>query len=116
MENENNFFGSCNGSDNFYCHRPSLILYTDGVKALAEKAEAYWLIDLIISHQCKKDVNLERFQVWELQRVKNYVFQITATDGNKNKVAFQKIPFSGFAYDQATIWLVDGCLMLPCEY
>ena len=85
MENANNFFGDSNGSENFYCHRPSLILYTDGVKAMAEKAEAYWLIDLIISHQCKKDVNNERFQVWELQRVKNSVFQITAKDGNKTK-------------------------------
>ena len=116
MENANNFFGSCNGSDNFYCHRPSLILYTDGVKMMAEKCEAYWLIDLIISHQCKKEVNNERFQVWELKRLKNNVFTINATDGNKNKVANQYIPFSDFAYDQATIWLVDGCLMLPCEY
>ena len=116
MENASNFFGSCNGSDNFYCHRPSLMLYTDGVKMMAEKAEAYWLIDLIISHQCKKEVNNERFQVWELKRLKNDVFTINATDGNKNKVAYQKIPFSDFAYDQATLWLVDGCLMLPCEY
>ena len=83
---------------------------------MAEKAGAYWLIDLIISHQIKKEVNNERFKVWELQRVKNNVFQITATDGNKNKVAFQKIPFSDFAYNQVTIWLVDGCLMLPSEY
>ena len=116
MKNANNQFGSCNGSENFYCHRPSLFLYTDGVKAMAEGSEAYWLIDLIISHQSKKDVNLERFQVWELSRVKDNVFSIVATDGNKNKVASQQIPFSDFLYDQATIWLVDGCLMLPCEY
>ena len=116
MENANNYFGSSNGSENFYCHRPSLMLYTDGVKMMAERAEAYWLIDLIISHQCKKDVNNERFQVWELKRVKDNVFKIDATDGNNNHVTNQKIPFSDFAYDQATIWLVDGCLMLPCEY
>ena len=59
-----------NGSENFYCHKPSLILYTDGVKELAEGCGAYWLIDLIISHQCHNDVNLERFQVWDLKRVK----------------------------------------------
>jgi len=50
MKNANNQFGSCNGSENFYCHRPSLFLYTDGVKAMAEGCKAYWLIDLIISH------------------------------------------------------------------
>ena len=67
MKNANDNFGSNNGSENFYCHKPSLILYTDGVKDMAEGCQAYWLIDLIISHQCKKDVNLERFQVWELK-------------------------------------------------
>ena len=116
MENANNYFGSSNGSENFYCHSQTLFHYTDGVKIMAEKAGVYWLIDLIISHQCKKEVNKERFQVWKLTRVNENIFKIDATDGNNNHVANQKIPFSDFAYDQATIWLVDGCLMLPCEY
>ena len=116
MKNANDNFGSSNGSENFYCHRPSLMLYTDGVKALAESCQAYWLIDLIISHQCKKDINLERFQVWDLRRVEGNSFFIYATDGNRNRVARQKIPFSDFSYDAATLWLVDGCLMLPKEY
>ena len=116
MKNANSNFGSGNGSENFYCHKPSLILYTDGVKDMAETCQAYWLIDLIISHQCKKVVNLERFQVWELKRVKDDAFTIVATDGNNNKVTSQEIPFSDFPYDLATVWLVDGCMMLPCEY
>ena len=116
MKNANSNFGSGNGSENFYCHKPSLILYTDGVKDMAETCQAYWLIDLIISHQCKKEVNNERFQVWELKRVEVNMFTIHATDGNNNHVANQKIPFSDFVYDTATVWLVDGCLMLPCEY
>jgi len=116
MKNANHFFGSHNGSENFYCHKPSLMLYTDGVKEMVEGCGAYWLIDLIISHQCHKDINLERFQVWDLKRVKENVFTILATDGNHNKVTSQEIPFSDFPYDLATIWLVDGCLMLPSEY
>ena len=116
MKNANNYFGNSLGSENFWCHRPSLILYTDGVKELAEKCEAFWLIDLIISHQCHKAANLERFQVWDLKRVKDNAFTIVATDGNHNKVTTQEIPFSDFPYDLATVWLVDGCLMLPCEY
>lgn len=47
MKNANHYFGSANGSENFYCHKISLILYTDGVKELAEQCGAYWLIDLI---------------------------------------------------------------------
>lgn len=116
MTTANSHYGSSNGSENFYCHKPSLILYTDGVKDLAEGCGAFWLIDLIISHQCHQNVNLERFQVWDLKRVKDDVFTILATDGNKNRVTSQEIPYSDFKYDQATIWLVDGCLMLPNEY
>lgn len=116
MTNANNFFGSNNGSENFYVHRPSLILYTDGVKALTEECHAYWLIDLIISYQCIKAINLERFQVWELKREQENVFNIVATDGNNCKIAKQYIPFSDFPYDLAALWLVNGCLMLPKEY
>ena len=116
MRNANDNFGCSNGSENFYCHKPSLILYTDGVKELAQKCGAYWLIDLIISHQCHKEIKLERFQVWNLKRVGDNVFKIVATDGNENKVTSQKIPFSDFPYDLATVWLVDGCMMLPTEY
>ena len=116
MKNANSNYSHSNGSENFYYHRPSLMLYSDGVKLMAEECQAYWLIDLIISHQCKQEINLERFQVWHLTRVKDCRFKIIATDGNDNPIVTQQIPFSDFPYDLATIWLVDGCLMLPCEY
>lgn len=112
----NHHFGSSNGSDNFFSHKPSLILYTDGVKQLAEECKAYWLIDLIISHQCKQEINLQRFQVWELLRSRESTYDILATDGNNHFIASQQIPYSDFPYDAATIWLVDGCMMLPKEY
>lgn len=116
MKNTNADFGSSNGSEHFFSHQPSLIIYTDGVKELAETCQAYWLIDLIISHQCNDEVKMQRFQVWELRRVEKDQFFIYATDGNNNKVATQTIPFSDFPYDSATFWLVDGCMMLPAEY
>ena len=116
MKNANNFFGNSSGSENFYCHKFFPILYTDGVKEMAEKCQSYWLIDLIISHQEHDEVKKESFQVWDLKRVNRNEFTIIATDGNHNKVTSQKIPFSDFPYDLATLWLVDGCMMLPCEY
>ena len=116
MKNANAHFGNSVGSENFYLHKPSMVVYTDGVKDLAEKCEAYWLIDLILSHQVIKKVKLERFQVWDLKRENGNAFSILATDGNNNKVSSQEIPFSDFPYDLAKLWLVDSCLMLPCEY
>lgn len=116
MTNANDFFGSGNGSENFYQNKFSPIIYTDGVKDMAESCGAYWLIDLVISHQFRKRVKLEAFQVWKLNRVKDDAFQIQATDGNDKQIASQQIPFSDFRYDIATLWLVNGCLMLPNEY
>lgn len=116
MENANDFFGNSVGSENLYRYSFTNFIYTDGVKTIAQDCHAYWLIDLIISHQINQEVSKERFQVWELKRVKDDAFNIIATDGNKNKITSQKIPFSDFSYDYATLWFVNGCLMLPCEY
>lgn len=116
MTNANNFFGSGNGSENFYQNKFSPIIYTDGVKNMAENCGAYCLIDLVISHQLTKRVKLEAFQVWRLKRVKDDAFNIVATDGNEREIASQQIPFSDFRYDMATLWLVKGYLMLPNEY
>ena len=120
MTNANDDFGSSNGSENFYDSSLSIrgqgLFYTDGVGELAENCGAYWLIDLVVSYQGNREINLQRFQVWDLTRVKGQKFSILATDGNKNQIASQKIPFSDFPYDTATLWLVDGCLMIPAEY
>lgn len=116
ITNANDHFGSGNGSENFYQSNVSPIIYTDGIKDLAQSCEAYWLIDLVISHQQTKTVRLQPFQVWQLKRVQDSVYAITATDGNDKQIASQQIPFSDFRYDIATLWLVNGCLMLPNEY
>jgi hypothetical protein len=116
MKNANHYFGSSLGSENFYRHNLTKTLYTDGVKQMADGCQAYWLIDLILSHQTNKTVKEETFQVWDLNRVGGDRFKIVCNDGNGKDITSQEIPFSDFPYDLATIWLVDGCLMLPKEY
>ncbi len=110
MQNAKHFFSSDNGLENCYYPKPSLTLYTDGVRQLAEVCGAYWLIDLIISHQCHRKINIECFQVWDLKRVEDNTFTMLATDGDHNKPTNQELPFSDFPYNLAMIWLVDGCL------
>ena len=116
MKNANDYFGASNGSENLYRHSFTKFIYTDGVKSLVQDCKAYWLIDLIISHQGYSHVRRETFQVWDLKKVEENHFTIIATDGNDNKVTSQEIPFSDFPYDLATLWMVDGCIMLPTEY
>jgi hypothetical protein len=55
------------GTDQWYRHSPSRMLYTDGVRYVAERAGAYWLIDAIASHQLSPGVRREPFQVWTLK-------------------------------------------------
>ena len=117
MKNANHYFGNSAGSEDFHRHSVAKkFVYTAGVKDLVDKCEAYWLIDLILSHQIYPRVQKEEFQVWDLKREEKNRFVIVCTDGNHNKVTSQKIPFSDFPYDIATLWLVDRCIMLPCEY
>jgi hypothetical protein len=116
MTKANDLFGNSNGTGSYYRHPLSKIVYTDGVRDMAEACGAYWLIDLIISHQVHIHVNLETFQVWDLIRLKDNTFTVLCTDGNKKRITGQEIPFSDFRYDMATLWLVDGVLLLPCEY
>ena len=116
MTNANDHYGQQNGTEHIYSCRPFPITYTDGVKDLVENSEAYWLIDLIISHQAHKKVNCQPFQVWKLERAKGNAFTIIATDGNDNRILCQVVPYSDFPFDTATIWLVDDTLLLPSEY
>jgi len=89
---------------------------TDGVKHLAEMCNAFWLLDTILSHQLYKKVSQQPFQVWQLKHTENDAYLLTCEDGNDNQVSQQKIPYSNFPYEVATIWLVDRVLLLPCEY
>jgi hypothetical protein len=116
MQNANNFFENFNGSENLYRYSFTHFIYTDGVKAMASECKCYWLIDLIMSHQLHEKVKKERFQVWDLKREEKNRFVAICTDGNHNHVTRQTIAFSDFPYDIATLWLVDGVLMLPSEY
>ncbi len=49
-----------------YRHWTGRLIYTPGVQHLAERAGAYWLIDLVASHQITPNVSAEEFQVWTL--------------------------------------------------
>lgn len=115
MTHANDLFNDYNSTDNYYKHGLEIV-YTDGVKALSEICNSYWLIDIIGSYQTYDRVRNEKFQVWKLKRIKENEFFIEASDGNKNIIAKQTIPFSNFPFDTCTIWLSNGIVLLPTEY
>lgn len=91
--------------------------YTDGTKYLAEKAGAYWLLDIIGTEYFPKQAE----GVWDTMvvikmAVANDQMQITVTDGDYNIYTERLIEFTDFPEGEWALWLVDGVLILPSEY
>ena len=90
--------------------------YTDGVRYLAEKGGAYWLLDFIFSHQRTAKIAHEQFQVWTIKLKENGGAKITVEDGNKNVISTFNLTFTDFPLQEYSLWLVGKTLILPSEY
>ena len=104
------------GTENWYRHGLiRSILYTDGVKYVAETGGAYWLIDEVAIAQMQRAIRGQVFQVWKL-KVTGESAVLTCEDGNNNLVSRKKITFTDFPLPEITFWLRDNVIMLPSEY
>ena len=115
------------GSESFYRHSDfSSIVYTDGIKFVAEQCDAHWLIDAVDSwqqraHRAQRKLGLRDFQVWRLSFLEaSEVWALecwTDTPGESERVVAQSICFSDFPRDLAPFefWVEDGVMMLKEE-
>lgn len=112
---------NCNGTDEYYKHWLGRFVYTDGVKYVAEKAGAYWLIDAIASHQTARVARAcDGFQCWSLTKNKSGSGAVLrCTDGNSSKPAVsQRIKYTDFplpAGESFHFYLENGVLLLVTE-
>jgi hypothetical protein len=91
--------------------------FSDGVQYVAEKAGAYWLIDVIFSYQHTALAKGEEFQVWTLQKHADNTATVTMSDGNSEKhLISQVIPFTDFPQEKMVMWLANKMLYLPSEH
>jgi hypothetical protein len=104
------------GSLERFRHWTRRIIYTPGVEDMAKICNAYWLIDLVASHQITPSVRAEEFQVWTLTVAADHTAVASADDGNGREVARQDIEFTDFPLDQIKLYLAEGTLLLPGEY
>ena len=106
------------GSEHWYTH-PLIrsITYTDGVKYVADKAGAYWLIDEVATNQLDRKISAEEFQVWKLvvNREKSTAV-LTCEDGDYNEVFRKDIDFTDFPLPEITLWYTNRTILLPSEY
>lgn len=106
------------GTENWHRFNPLMrhLLATDGAMYLAEKAEAYWLLDIIASLKLVPKCKNEPFITCRLVKDQNGGATFTATDGNKKKLYSQEIPFTDFPLDEITLYFIDNVVLLPSEY
>ena len=99
-------------------HWTGRLTFTDGVKYLAEQAGAFWLIDLVASHQTPR-LRQEEFQIWTLKVDRSKTPMAVATcqaDTHAKVLVQQEIEYTDFPLPSIKLWLVDSVLMLPNEY
>jgi hypothetical protein len=112
----------CCGSENWYQHwMNARFRYTDGVKLLADRAGAYWLLDAIVSHQTSKQIrsskSLQEFQLWELKVNADQSCVLTCrVDSDMPPVVAQSIEYTDFPLDYIKMYVEDGVILLPSEH
>jgi hypothetical protein len=106
-----------NGTENYYRHGLTGILFTDGIKFLCDEAEAYWLIDVIGSHQFCGKIKDIPFQLWELELTGNGGCKITMKqDSDQPNEVIQHIEYTTFPMQNIKLWLQNNVLYLPSEH
>ncbi len=113
------------GSSEFFWHAlpgvPHAFLYTEGVRFVAERAGAYWLLDLIGNHQLHQHVRRESFQKWRLVvDLEENTAGIVCDDGDGTWLTGQRLGFTDFPLRELDLFFInDGfrkTLLLPSEY
>jgi hypothetical protein len=124
VDEVNNYLAHCNGTDTLHTYGLFRKQISDGVKYVADKLGAYWLLDVVFSHQLNfKAVRAANgFQVWKilLNKTGNGC-KVTMDDGGQNdnetKVLItQRIPFTDFPRGvELVMYYEGGVLMLKEE-
>ena len=120
MKNLNEEFAGYTGTEKYYKHWCPGIVYTDGVKAVADKFKAYWLLDVVASYQPYKHVHSENFQLWEICTDNKKAVVTMKADDDKPVIIKQEIAYTDFPEGTLKLWLSnDGeqsVILLPSEY
>lgn len=105
------------GTERYYRHPYNRnVLFTDGVRYVAETGEVHWLVDNIAFLQSDKAVSAEAFQVWKLTLQPDRSATLTCEDGNRNIVHTMDIPFTDFPLDEISFFYTNNVLTLPSEH
>lgn len=104
------------------------LLFTDGIKYLADEVGAHWLIDLVASHQVALKVRRQPFQLWTIRKLPEEATNMAVvecrTDTGKAPIKRQYLPYTDFPFgeQESFSWYVCNnhisgkTMMLKSEY
>jgi hypothetical protein len=120
MKNLNDDFGDFTGTENYYRHMIPGHVITDGIKAMADKYKAYWLIDIVFSWQLKANVQKETFQLWTIKCENKSAVVTMKPDSDEIPLVKQDIEYTDFPEGELQMYFIDDgtnkVLLLPSEY
>ncbi len=104
------------GTQQYYRHWLKLLVFTDGIKYLAENTNSFWLLDVIASFQHKLNSKYP-FQLWELKVNEDKTATVTMKeDSNTETIVKQELEYTDFPFDYQKIYCIDNVVLLPSEY
>ena len=110
------------GTEQYYRGAAGALKYTDGVKYVAEKAGAYWLLQLIgtlastiYTNQAISEYDKE-FLTADLEVQEDDSAVLSITNGNKKELSNFEIPFTDFPAEKCRFFITNEVILLPTEY
>ena len=105
------------GTTEYYRHWSGM-RFTDGVRYLADSANAYWLLDVVASWQRKAllDASLREFQLWELFVRPDRTARIVCSRDSDDKAFEQQIAYTDFPLDYVRLYVEQSVILLPTEH
>lgn len=105
------------GTEQYFRHYTGRLVYTDGVRFLADAARCYWFLDLIASWQdrAREDSGLAEFQLWQLTVDTPTAVAICLRD-TADEVFRQEIAYTDCPLREIKLYLEGNVLLLPSEH
>ena len=113
-----NMLAQFTGSERFYRHAMVRdVIYTEGVKYVADTVGAHWLIDEIAFAQKQTSkLRNEDFQNWELIVSAGGSAILICDDGHGHRLYAKQIEWTDFPAPGIRFYLCNDTLLLPSEY
>jgi hypothetical protein len=98
----------CHGSESFFRTMNRRLFHTEGIKALCDLCESFWLIDIVasvINTKLKGD-----FYVFTMKKLENNEGKIIVDDGNDNIEYTQNIEYTDFPLNEYSFYVEKGSI------